>query len=176
MLVGDSRLQLTDEQQAQRALRVYNQRGAAKKAAASQEGCNGISVLPQLLPYVSYNNLWVAPVIHMLLYGVVSDFWRHSLQVKGSKSQVAIQRAELTGDTAGLAATSVGVLSAEQKRLISSRAAHIQLTTDFGRAYRDVVEHFNSYKMEELLHFVECIAPIVLRDVSCSAASMGCTL
>lgn len=166
MLVGDSRLQLTDAEQMARALRVSAKSGTARKQAASDEGCSGLSIIPQLLPYVSYKNVWVAPVIHMLLYGVVADFLRHILHTKGSKSHAAASRGDLVGDDAAVTAANVGVLSQEQKRIISQRAAHIQLTSDFGRGYRDVVENLNSMKMEELLHFVESIAPIVFRDVS----------
>lgn len=177
MLVGDRRLQLTDNQQMARAVRVQRTAsGAARKSAAKDEGCSGLSVIPQYLPYVSYNNIWVAPVIHMLLYGVVVDFLRHIFQLKGSKTQTAASRAELVGDSAAAASVTVGVLSSEQKRIISSRAAHLQLTSDFGRGYRDVVEHLNSFKMEELLHFVESIAPIVFYEVGgCFIVVLSCS-
>lgn len=34
----------------------------------------------QMLPYTSYNNLFLVPTYHMLLYGVVKGFWSRALQ------------------------------------------------------------------------------------------------
>lgn len=52
MLMDDARVQLTDEQMRARAERVRD--GADPK----DEGCNGLSVFAEALPYVSYNNLF----------------------------------------------------------------------------------------------------------------------
>jgi hypothetical protein len=44
----------------------------AKKAAAN-EGAHG-STLFARLPYVNLQNIWMVPICHSLLYGVVKDF------------------------------------------------------------------------------------------------------
>lgn len=63
--VGDRRLRITDEEHETRAMQVELQLLDAKEA-----GCSGVSVIPEELPYVSYNNLWLFPVCHALLFGV----------------------------------------------------------------------------------------------------------
>jgi hypothetical protein len=136
MLVGDDRLQQTDAELMERGRRLQALKGAARKAAATTQGCNGLSIIAELLFYVSYCNIWAAPVIHMLLYGVVAEFVRHILHTAGGKSHTAAARAAVSGDTAAAAAAMLATVSSKGKRIMSERAAHIQFTSDFGRPYR----------------------------------------
>ena len=171
--VGAEQLQLTDQQQMRRALLVQGKKGGQKKKAASQQGCNGLSAIPEI-EYVSYSNIWVAPVIHMLLYGVVAEFLRHVLCVKGSKSKQAAARAEEQGDEAAAVSAGVGRMDDEGKKRVAQRAGDIRLTSDFGRTYKDITKYLNSYKMEDFLHFVETFSLYIFKDVSPFQWRMGC--
>lgn len=188
--VGDARLQLSDEQQRQRARVVLKAgrreaiaraanaarravqqpvvpfAGPSKQEAARQQGCNGLSAIPEI-EYVSYSNIWVAPVIHMLLYGVVAEFLRQVLGTQSSKRKQAADRAAVEGDDAAAAAAAVGGMSSAGKKAAAQRAADVQVTSDFGRAYKDVTKHLGSFKMEDYLHFVETFSLYIFRgDVS----------
>eukprot|EP00798_Chlamydomonas_sp_ICE-L_P009243 gene9243-16393_t len=70
--VGDKRLQLSHDEQLQRGQRVVMELEDAKTA-----GCKGLCVLPLILPYVDYNNFFIVPAAHALLYGVVKSFVQH---------------------------------------------------------------------------------------------------
>jgi len=188
--VGDQLLQLTDTQQRQRAMIVLKAGlteaaaradnaarraarqpvvplpGPSKQEVARQQGCNGLSAIPDI-EYVSYSNIWVAPVIHMLLYGVVAEFLRQLLGTKNSKRKQAADKAAREGDDAAVAAAAVGAMSSAGKKVAAQRAADVQLTSDFGRPYKDVTNYLGSFKMEDYLHFVETFSLYIFRgDVS----------
>ena len=46
------------------------------EAMARELGCHGLSPAVRYLDYVDYNNLFVVPMCHALLYGVVKGFWK----------------------------------------------------------------------------------------------------
>ncbi len=39
-------------------------------------GCHGYSPIMRALSYLDYNNFWIIPMAHALLYGVVKGFWK----------------------------------------------------------------------------------------------------
>lgn len=61
----------------------YNHKLQLARAAAvdrglvtpANYGTHGSSKLLTALPYLDANNVWVIPIAHALLYGVVKDFW-----------------------------------------------------------------------------------------------------
>lgn len=140
--------------------------GAARQQAARELGCTGLSIIPETLPYVSYGDVWVLPVVHTLLYGVVADFLKHTLRSKRSKNATAVAAAAAAGDDEGVAAALVGTVSAAALRTMRGRAADVQPPTDFGRPYRDITKYINSYLMEDWLHFVETASCYIFKDVS----------
>lgn len=75
MMVGDKRLQLSHDQHMARAKAAFN-----KEQPHNVLGCKGISLVPLTLPYVDYNNIWIVPIAHALLYGVVPAFVNHALR------------------------------------------------------------------------------------------------
>lgn len=170
--VRDQSLQLTSQQQLERGHCVQAQKGPARQQAAQQLGCVGLSVIPEILPYISYSHVWVVPVIHTLLYGVVADFVKHMLRSKGSKSAAAAAAAAAAGDEAAAQAALVGTLPAAALRTMSARAADVKPPTDYGRPYRDIVTCVNSYLMEDWLHFVETASLYIFKDVSCSRSRL----
>jgi hypothetical protein len=137
--------------------------GTSKKQAAKQQGCNGLSAIADI-SYVSYNNIWVAPVIHMLLYGVVAEFLRHILGWRGSKRKLAEGVAAQQGDAAAAEAAAIGGISSAARKTIAQRAAEVSVTSDFGRGCKDVTTYIGSFKMEDYLHFVETFSLFVFRD------------
>ena len=93
-----------------------------------------------MLPYTSFSNLFVVPVAHALLYGVVKSFICFMFQkVEDLKKVVEPQL----------------IVKSRERQLIKSRSACMSVTTDFGRKYKCVVKYHNSYRMEDFLHFVE---------------------
>lgn len=99
MLSDDPRLLVTHQERVSRGASV--QRGEAK---ASEQGCTGLSAFAEL-PTFDFNSFFVLPVIHMLLYGTVSDFLRHILHEPGSKGRKAAEAAALAAALAKAAAS-----------------------------------------------------------------------
>ena len=118
MKVRDARLPLTHEEQVFRAMMVSSGQGTAK-----EWGTNGYSCVPRILQYVDYNNIWIIPTFHSLLLGVCKGFLEH------------IFRKNLP-DPAPLDAVTY-----QQRKVISGRASHYRVLTDYGRRYRDVIAY-----------------------------------
>ncbi len=68
---GADRIKLSDAEQTRRAQAVENKEGTAKDL-----GCHGVSPVKKHLEYVDYNNIWVMPMSHALIYGAVRHFWK----------------------------------------------------------------------------------------------------
>ena len=115
MKMDDPRLRLTDAHLWHRARLAEANPGHAKTL-----GAHGVSCVPQELSYVSYSNIWLVPVCHSLLYGVVRDFCNSAMR------PVTLSRGELWPDTA---------ITTENRRWIRLQAGHILVPTDFGRGY-----------------------------------------
>jgi hypothetical protein len=118
---------------------------------ATDLGTHGSSPFVQQLDYVDYNNLFVVPVAHAGLLGVVKDFWYHLLQ---------------TGR--GVPAY---VISGEARRVLQERASCMVPTCDFGRQYTDIVSKKGNWVMEDWLHWAECwsvfmLGPYVVDGIS----------
>lgn len=75
------------------------------------------------LPYVSYNNLFVVPTYHCLLYGVIKKFWT-----------LAFQRGN-------------NILKKQDEDLIRARAVGMIGTNDFNSRYSCIVEHKANWKL-----------------------------
>ena len=68
---GDPSIKLTDAEQRVRADLV--ERG---QESPKDMGCHGWSPPMRHLNYLDYNNLWIIPMSHALVYGVVKGFWK----------------------------------------------------------------------------------------------------
>jgi hypothetical protein len=126
-------LKLTEEEQVERCK-------AARTTPTSEHselGARGYSIIRQVLKYVSYNNLWLVPVAHTLLYGLVKSFIGFLLRPIDSN---------------------VNIISPENRKLMQKRGHHIFVNTDFGRKYKCVVKYSGSFRMEDWQHFVECFS------------------
>lgn len=137
---------LTDMQQRTRAELVE-----AGQAVANDIGCWGWSKLVKSLPYVDYNHLWLTPVAHALLFGVIKTFWKLLAPLKSQKDN------KKKGDPAPWYR-----MKPNQLRVMKERAAHITCTNDFNRPYRCIVLHRGNWTMEEYLHFTETFSPYIL--------------
>lgn len=131
---------LSHQQQCDRAEAVDTQ-----QALPNDVGCHGTSPFVKQLEYVDYNNLFVVPIAHAGLLGVVKDFWCHVLKV-GKQQQ---------GEWF--------VISAEARKVLQSRAAGLIPTCDFGRSYTDIVSVKGNWTMEDWLHWTECWSVALLR-------------
>ncbi|GLC39793.1 hypothetical protein PLESTM_000942600 [Pleodorina starrii] len=122
----------------------YHRRERTKASydRSSEEYCCWHSVPFAKLHYVDLQHLFVVPIGHALLYGVVENFLAFCF------------RAPDSSDT-------LPVVSTDARHLIKSRAQHIYLTSDFGRKYTCVIDDRGSWRMEDYLHFTEAIAPYV---------------
>ena len=90
-------------------------RGEWKPAEA---GCHGVSPLIELLPYADYNNLFLVPICHALLYGSVRTFL--NLVIPG-KAPAQPQWYHV---------------SSANRQLLKQRSGEVHVTTDFGRPFR----------------------------------------
>jgi hypothetical protein len=93
-----------------------------------------------MLPYTSFSNLFVVPVAHALLYGVVKSFICFIFQKVDDLKKVVDPQL---------------IVKSRERQLIRSRSPFMGVTTDFGRKYKCVLKYHNSYRMEDFLHFVE---------------------
>lgn len=85
------------------------------KQKPSHVGCNGWSAIPKRLEYVDYSRIFILPVAHMLLHGLVPGFWKYLLQ--------KVSRGE---------ARPAYVLSNKTQRVMQQRAKEVVYTADFG--------------------------------------------
>lgn len=150
MTVGHEDLYLSDEQQLARAVEV--EAGSIQPNVA---GCRGVSIVCKMLPYVSYNNLWIIPVAHALLYGLVKELVCHLLRAPKFKECDAARNLDPGED----------FIDSKGRKLMEARAKHIHVTSDFGRSYKCVLKYMNSYKLEDWFHFVETFSPYIFRGV-----------
>jgi hypothetical protein len=139
---GEESIILSDEQQRARVACLMDLKstlppGQFQKAKALF-GVNGQSpVVEHLGHYVHYNNTFLVPIAHASLYGILKTVLKFVLS--DLKGMTNCQRQY--------------VMTAEARKFVSERSAHITLTSEFGRPYRDVVKSWKSWVMEEYLHF-----------------------
>lgn len=148
MKMGDARLPRADEEQLQRGNKAVEHLQDASLSAKrvselhSDLGCKGISVLFTTLPYLSPNNTFLVPLAHGLYYGVVKSFVEYALRsIKDGEDPIPDD-----------------VISKPARVQIGLRAAHVALTSDFGRMYRCVLSARGTWRMEDWQHFVESIS------------------
>ena len=81
----------------------------------SHVGCNGWCAIPRRLHYIDYSTIFVLPVAHMLLLGLVKGFWKLLLQT--------IPRGEQRP---------AYVINGKTRRVMSQRAKEVVYTADYG--------------------------------------------
>jgi hypothetical protein len=86
-------------------------------------GIKGQDMFTKQLPYIMYNNLFVVPTYHCLLYGVVKKLWTMAL----TPSNGMIDRASLNK--------------------IKARAGGVVTTDDFNARYSCIVRHHANWKI-----------------------------
>ena len=112
--VGDTAIQVSDEQQHSRAAAVEEEQVSAHTA-----GCKGYSEFPKRLPYVSYNDLWRLPIALAGLYGLVKGFLDVVLGRYARESERPWY-----------------MLPNAKRRTMVARGQELVLTADFNRPYR----------------------------------------
>lgn len=119
MYVGDKRLQLDIDQQRARGERV--EAGAVPMV----EGCTGVSCLSSLW-YVDLSSIFVLPVAHALLYGVIKSFVEYILR--------PLFLARPAGEPDD-------IVRGPGRKFMREAAAFISVTSDFGRKYKCVEKY-----------------------------------
>jgi hypothetical protein len=107
---------------------------AAKAETCSDLGCHGTSPIVSALWYVDYNNLFIVPIAHAGLLGLVKGFWSLLLAPRPGKKEEQEEKWWL--------------VSPEHRRLMAERAAHLTPTCDFGRLYTDIISKKGNWTME----------------------------
>ena len=105
-----------------------------------------MSTVVKTLKYTSYTGLWLVPVCHAGLYGVVKTFWSLLLE-KGKKGEELPWYA----------------IPHPRRAIMRQRAAHVHVTNDFNRPYRDIVQCMGVWTMEDYLHWTEAFSLYILR-------------
>ncbi|DBB00753.1 TPA: hypothetical protein ACH3X1_000686 [Trebouxia sp. C0004] len=107
--VGDACLQVPDALQHERGRQV-----AAGQASKTRSGCSGRSVFPEILTYLSYNDVFELPTFHAGLYGLVKAF-------------VGMRMSDYQGEC------SQHVIPRTKRSIMRERGKKIRLTAEFGR-------------------------------------------
>jgi hypothetical protein len=141
--VGDANLKLTHEDHVARAECVDS-----RETTTKEEDCNGLSPIIEFIPYVDYNNIWIVPLGHAFLFGVVSHVIHLAFQD---------MRRPTTGED-----YPVGVIPHVIRKVIATRGSNLRVTSEFGRRYKDVEKYKGSYTMEDWLHFILAFSPYLL--------------
>jgi hypothetical protein len=148
---GAEEVILSHKQQCDRAQAVDTQ-----QALPTDLGCHGTSPFVKQLEYVDYNNLFVVPIAHAGLLGVVKDFWCHVLKVGSKKKNNKRNRQQQQQQERY-------VISAEARKVLQARAVGLVATCDFGRLYTDIVSVKGNWTMEDWLHWTESWSVCMLR-------------
>ena len=139
---GHDALMLTDAEQRARASAMDS---LARPQNYSVFGCHETSQLVRHLHYVDYNNVWLVPIAHAFLFGLVKDFW-HLLLSSTKRGEIAPWYE----------------LPPKAKRLMGMRAQALVVTCDFNRPYRCIVHKRGNWVMENWLHWTETFSVLVL--------------
>lgn len=104
-----------------------------------------MSCIIRKLPYVDYNNIWIVPLGHNLLFGVVASFINHIFRsVKRPSKGEAYEK---------------DVVPHADRAIIEQRGNDLHVPSEFGRKYKSVLQYRGSYTMEDWLHFVLAFSP-----------------
>lgn len=152
--------------------------GRHDEELAGMMGCKGACVLHKALPYLDYNNFFLLPIAHAMLFGMVKDAMNLFLG-KGNSApdKKRTKKPNVRGPQLGDWGTEKGDwddaddlqglelfrITNEAKRVMAARAKELNLTSDFGRSYWDVVQHSGSYLMENWWRWVEVFSVYILR-------------
>jgi hypothetical protein len=118
---------------------------AAKHLTHDQQtglGCRGVSVFPATLNYVDYNNFFVVPLFHCLLYGVVRTFFQ-AVFSKGSRGETTpwyrptSQQLKMMLDREGT----------RGKRCMFA-------VSEYSKGPESIVKRMGNFTMDDWLHFV----------------------
>lgn len=101
------------------------------------------------LPYADYNNIWIVPVAHTLLFGVVASFVNHILRPVSSNDDAMHGKAVRVEPPVPTA----------MRNVIEQRGRDLFVPSEFGRKYKNVLQYRGSYTMEDWLHFTLAFAP-----------------
>lgn len=139
MFVGYSRYKYTNAQQ---KIRQDNaSRYVPKDDRLKTYGCHGNCFVTDTLPYTSFNDLFVLPTYHLLLHGVLRNFWDFALKASN------------------------GILSKKDRDAMSLRQPGVIGTSDFGRRYTDVVTTFGTWTMSDWLAFADVRYKFICKDI-----------
>lgn len=149
-----------------------------------EAGCKGLSVPAELAHYTVAAELFLLPIAHLLLRGLVRDLLAYYVESKGGRSAKAKAAAAFAAAAAAAAVAAAAVDDGDDddatanansglpfiadratKQLLRARLLCLWVTSEFDVVPQDLVDHLPSFKMAELLHFVEALAPIVFRSV-----------
>lgn len=160
--VGDSQLQFDDAKG-----RSLAEKGEAqpREENGKTTGYHALSRVHKMLPYTSFKSLWLTPVCHALLHGLVRDFFKFIFErlpklldgTGGNKPAEALATGSLLAK----------ITSDQHKELLSkikSAKSQITVSSEFNRRYKCAAQYWKSYTMEDELNFVECYSAFVFRD------------
>ncbi|GLI64632.1 hypothetical protein VaNZ11_007950 [Volvox africanus] len=108
-------------------------------------GCKGLSPIIRELDYCNYNDVFVVPVAHAALFGVIKRFWNTILGKLGRH----VMDYTILGP---------------QRKIMAQRASHIITTNDLNRPYRDIVKHRGTWTMEDWLHWLDSYSVYILHE------------
>lgn len=122
----------------------------ATGAPAKLEGCNGLSLVIEKLPYADYNNIWIIPIAHTLLFGLVASFVSHIFRPVNSDKEDAVHGPRVQVEPP---------VPTAMRNIIEQRGKDLFVPSEFGRKYKSVLQYRGSYTMEDWLHFVLAFSP-----------------
>lgn len=111
----------------------------------SEVGVKGYCSFVSLLPYVCPNNLFVLPVAHLLLYGVIRDINRYIFTKPRTTHKYA--------------------LTASQRKTVWARRKGFHSVSDFPNSYKNVLKELNSWKLKAWIDWCDVHVRTVMRDI-----------
>ena len=105
-------------------------------------GIKGHDIFTNMLPYVLYNNLFVVPTYHCLLYGVMKRFWTMALKRQHH------------------------VVDKKSEDIMKARASGMVGTDDFNARYSCIVQHKANWKLYDWHSWADVWANFILHGIT----------
>jgi hypothetical protein len=134
----DDVLTLSDSQHCARAsvAEVNKARHKSDQVLPRFIGCHGYSIFRSMLPYIDYANLFVLPLWHAMLYGLVKNFFETILEGSGVNAEWY-------------------VVTKEARDRMKAKEGLVRAVSEYTNTFESILGTKRSYfTMDQWLHFV----------------------
>lgn len=118
--------------------------GTRLAEAKKYRGCTGVSMVVRELTYIDYTTVFVLPLAHAFLYGILKNFWNMLLSPVGTHEWY--------------------VISGPGRALMTPRGLDLVASSEYSHKYLSVVDKRGMYTMNDWLHWLLTWSVYVVRD------------